>query len=61
MPKPSLADLTAFAAVARHRNFRQAADVLGVSRSALSHAILGLERELGVRLLNRTTRCASSG
>jgi DNA-binding transcriptional LysR family regulator len=56
MVRPTLSDLAAFAAVAEHRSFRKAADVLGVSRSALSHALLGLERDLGVRLLNRTTR-----
>ncbi|MDN7181322.1 LysR family transcriptional regulator [Caballeronia sp. SEWSISQ10-4 2] len=56
MTKPTLADLTAFSAVATHRSFRRAADALGVSRSSLSHAMLALERELGVRLLNRTTR-----
>jgi len=56
MPKPTLADLTAFTTVAAHRSFRRAADALGVSRSSLSHAVLALERELGVRLLNRTTR-----
>jgi DNA-binding transcriptional LysR family regulator len=54
--RPTLNDLAAFAAVAHHRSFRKAADALGVSRSALSHALLGLERSLGVRLLNRTTR-----
>lgn len=52
----SLNDLHAFAAVARTRNFRQAAAELGVSPSALSHALRGLEARLGVRLLNRTTR-----
>jgi DNA-binding transcriptional LysR family regulator len=56
MTKPTLADLTAFSAVAAHRSFRRAADALGVSRSSLSHAMLALERQLGVRLLNRTTR-----
>lgn len=56
MPKPSLADLTAFASIAEHRSFRRAADTLGVSRSSLSHAMRGLERQLDVRLLNRTTR-----
>jgi DNA-binding transcriptional LysR family regulator len=56
MTKPTLADLTAFSAVAAHRSFRRAADALGVSRSSLSHAMLALERDLGVRLLNRTTR-----
>ncbi|CAE6695548.1 LysR family transcriptional regulator [Paraburkholderia nemoris] len=59
MTKPTLADLTAFSAVATHRSFRRAADALGVSRSSLSHAMLALERELGVRLLNRTTRSVS--
>jgi DNA-binding transcriptional LysR family regulator len=56
MPRPTLNDLAAFAAVAEHRSFRKAADSLGVSRSALSHTLLGLEKNLGVRLLNRTTR-----
>jgi DNA-binding transcriptional LysR family regulator len=56
MPRPSFNDLAAFAAVAEHRSFRKAADALGVSRSALSHTLLGLEKNLGVRLLNRTTR-----
>ena len=56
MTKPTLANLTAFSTVAAHRSFRRAADALGVSRSSLSHAMLALERELGVRRLNRTTR-----
>ncbi len=59
MSRPSLNDLAAFAAIASHRSFRKAADALGVSRSALSHAMLGLERTLGIRLLNRTTRSVS--
>jgi DNA-binding transcriptional LysR family regulator len=59
MPKPSHKDLEAFAAVASHRSFRKAADALGVSRSALSHTLIGLERNLGMRLLNRTTRSVS--
>lgn len=59
MVRPSLNDLAAFAAVASHRSFRRAADVMGVSRSALSHAIIGLEAKLGVRLFNRTTRSVS--
>jgi len=59
MAKPTVADLTAFSTVATHRSFRRAADALGVSRSSLSHAMRGLERELGVRLLNRTTRSVS--
>ncbi|MBY3205973.1 LysR family transcriptional regulator [Rhizobium laguerreae] len=59
MVRPSLNDLAAFAAVASHRSFRRAAEVMGVSRSALSHAIIGLEEKLGVRLFNRTTRSVS--
>lgn len=56
MAKPTLTDLTALVAVTEHRSFRKAADLLGVSRSSLSHAIAALERNLGVRLLHRTTR-----
>ncbi|MBY5827209.1 LysR family transcriptional regulator [Rhizobium leguminosarum] len=59
MVRPSLNDLAAFAAVASHRSFRRAAEVMGVSRSALSHAIIGLEGKLDVRLFNRTTRSVS--
>lgn len=51
-----LPDLVSFATVARHGSFARAAAELGVSRSALSHAIRGVETRLGVRLLNRTTR-----
>lgn len=57
--KPSLADLRAFMAVAEHRSFRRAADLIGVSRSSLSHAMRGLEGHLGTRLLHRTTRSVS--
>ncbi|KQO80008.1 LysR family transcriptional regulator [Rhizobium sp. Leaf262] len=59
MVRPSLNDFAAFAAVARQQSFRRAADIMGVSRSALSHAIIGLESKLDVRLLNRTTRSVS--
>jgi DNA-binding transcriptional LysR family regulator len=59
MAKPSLADLRAFSAVAALRGFRRAADALGVSRSSLSHTMTALERELGIRLLHRTTRSVS--
>jgi DNA-binding transcriptional LysR family regulator len=48
--------LAAFVAVAEERSFTKAAVRLGVSTSALSHAIRGLEESLGVRLLARTTR-----
>lgn len=56
MPRSNLNDLLAFLAVARERNFTRAAAKLGVSQSALSHAVRGLEARLGLRLLNRTTR-----
>jgi DNA-binding transcriptional LysR family regulator len=56
MSGPDLSDLSAFVAVARARGFRPAALTRGVSPSALSDAIRRLERQLGVRLLNRTTR-----
>ncbi len=59
MTRPSLNDLAAFSAVAHHRSFRKAADTLGVSRSSLSHALIGLEEKLDIRLLNRTTRSVS--
>jgi DNA-binding transcriptional LysR family regulator len=51
-----LADLTAFIAVARAKGFRDAARSSGSSASALSEAVRRLEAQLGVRLLNRTTR-----
>jgi len=54
--RPTLTDLTAFLAVAENRSFSKAAGALGLSRSSLSHAIAALERRLGARLLNRTTR-----
>src|SRR6516165_9493780 len=56
MQRGHLDDLVAFVAVARDRSFTRAAAKLGVSQSALSHTIRGLEARLGVRLLTRTTR-----
>src|SRR4051812_50110396 len=56
MERSELNDLMAFAAVARERSFTRAAASLGMSPSALSHAMRGLEERLGVRLLTRTTR-----
>lgn len=56
MLRENLNDFLGFVAVARERNFTRAAAKLGVSQSALSHAIRGLETRLGVRLLARTTR-----
>src|SRR5712692_3005675 len=52
-------DLLAFLAVARERSFTRAAAQLGVSQSALSHTIRGLEARLGLRVLTRTTRSVS--
>jgi len=60
MSKENLSDLQAFVAVARERSFTRAAAQLGLSRSALSHAMLALEARLGVRLLTRTTRSVST-
>jgi DNA-binding transcriptional LysR family regulator len=56
MARQNLNDVIAFLAVANERNFTRAAAKLGVSQSALSHAIRGLEERLGLRLLTRTTR-----
>src|SRR3954468_6999877 len=49
-------DFNGFLAVAPHKSFSKAADELGCTPSALSHAIRGVEKRLQVRLLNRTTR-----
>lgn len=59
MPRPAVNDLIAFLAVARAQSFTKAAGKLGVSQSALSHTIRGLEERLGLRLLTRTTRSVS--
>ncbi|MCJ9428676.1 LysR family transcriptional regulator [Kordiimonas marina] len=56
MDDHDLRDLTAFAAVARHKSFRRAAAELRVSVSGLSQRMKALEERLGLRLLNRTTR-----
>src|ERR1700741_5161132 len=56
MPRQNINDLRAFVAVARERSFTRAAAKLGVSQSALSHTIRGLEERMGMRLLTRTTR-----
>jgi DNA-binding transcriptional LysR family regulator len=56
MPRGNINDLLAFLAVARERSFTRAAAQLGVSQSALSHTIRGLEERLGMQLLTRTTR-----
>lgn len=54
--RPAISDVSAFLAVARSGGFREAARVSHMSSSALSDAVRRLEAELGVRLLNRTTR-----
>ncbi|MBB4568063.1 DNA-binding transcriptional LysR family regulator [Rhizobium leucaenae] len=59
MPRQPVNDLIAFLAVAREQSFTKAAAKLGVSQSALSHTIRGLEARLGLRLLTRTTRSVS--
>jgi DNA-binding transcriptional LysR family regulator len=56
MDRDDLNVLSAFMAVAEERSFTKAARRVGVSQSALSHAIRRLEEEIGVRLLARTTR-----
>jgi len=59
MKSSGLGELEAVLAVARHRSFRAAAAELGVSTSALSHAVAALESRIGVRLFHRTTRSVS--
>lgn len=56
LSRTDLADFSYFLALAGHRNFRRAGLELGISASALSHSLKGLEARLGVRLLNRTNR-----
>ena len=56
MLRDHLNDLVALSVIAEEGSFTRAAKQLGVSQSALSHAIKGLEARLGVRLLSRSTR-----
>jgi DNA-binding transcriptional LysR family regulator len=60
MIRENIGDLVAFLAVARAGSFTQAAQQLGVSQPALSYTMKELERRLGLRLLNRTTRSVST-
>jgi len=60
MKRDDLYDLAALAVVAEQRSFTRAAAELGISQSALSHAMKALEERLGVRLLSRTTRSVST-
>lgn len=59
MLRENITDLISFVLVARAGSFTRAAAQIGVSQSALSHALRGLEERLGVRLLTRTTRKVS--
>jgi DNA-binding transcriptional LysR family regulator len=59
MPRTDFNDIVAFLAVAREQSFTRAAAQLGVSQSALSQTLRGLESRLGLRLLTRTTRRVS--
>ena len=60
MPRRNLNDLLAFVTVARQGSFTRAAATLGVTPSALSQAIRGLEEGLKIRLLTRTTRSVAT-
>ncbi|QNA89253.1 LysR family transcriptional regulator [Massilia sp. Dwa41.01b] len=59
MARDNINDILVFFAVARERSFTRAAGKLGMTQSALSHIVRGLENRLGVRLLTRTTRSVS--
>src|ERR1700744_757354 len=59
MIRDELSELSAFATIAQERSFTRAAARLGMSQSALSHSMRGLEKRLGVQLLARTTRSVS--
>lgn len=54
--KLNVYDFATFISVSRHKSFRAAGDELGLSPSAVSHAIKQLEQRLKIRLFNRTTR-----
>jgi len=56
MARESINDLASFVAVARHGSFTKAAAELGITQSALSHAMRALEARMGVALLSRSTR-----
>lgn len=59
MKREDLADLAVFMAVAQEQNFTRAAVHLGLSQSAVSHAVRRLEASIGLKLLNRTSRHVS--
>jgi DNA-binding transcriptional LysR family regulator len=58
--KNDLEELATFATIAQERSFTRAAARVGVSQSALSHSMRGLEKRLGLQLLARTTRSVSA-
>ena len=60
MVRDELSVMSAFLTVADEKSFTKAAKRLGVTQSALSHAIRGLEEQVGVRLLARTTRSVAA-
>jgi DNA-binding transcriptional LysR family regulator len=60
MKRDDLSELWAFSVIAAEGSFTRAASILGMSQSALSYAMKGLEERLGVRLLARTTRSVST-
>ena len=57
--RADIADFVYFRTIAKYHSFRRAAQEMGVTTSALSHAMTALEARRGVRLLNRTTRCVT--
>src|ERR1700751_6096069 len=57
--KNDLGELAAFAVVAEERSFPRPPTRLGITQSALSHSMRGLEKRLGLKLLARTTRIVS--
>jgi DNA-binding transcriptional LysR family regulator len=59
MRKAGLNELDAVVAVARRRSFRAAANEIGMSTTAISNAVAGLEERVGMRLFHRTTRSVS--
>jgi DNA-binding transcriptional LysR family regulator len=59
MARDNINDILVFLAIARERSFTRAASKLGMTQSAVSHIMRGLEERLGVRLLTRTTRSVS--
>ena len=59
MRREAFSQLVVFIAVAREGSFTRAAAKLGISQSSISHTVKELERQLGLRLLRRTTRSVS--